>query len=66
MEQDTKNAISFLLNFFLPGIGTIIHGEIKRGLIQIVSLIAGVLLIGIVRFDHVMITVIASIIAPLV
>jgi len=43
MEQETKNIICLLLNvLILPGLGTIIHGEIKRGLIQIAILIVSI------------------------
>jgi len=43
MEQDTKNILALLLNvIILPGLGTIVHGEGKRGLIQIVCVIVSI------------------------
>ncbi len=46
MEQGTKNILALLLNvIILPGLGTIVHGEGKRGLIQIVCAIISISLV---------------------
>ncbi len=36
MNQETKNIVGLIVNLFIPGIGTIIWGDVKTGVIQLV------------------------------
>ena len=41
MDNDTKNIVGLVVNLFFPGIGTIIWGDTKTGVIQLVLCVVG-------------------------
>ncbi len=45
MDKDTKNIIGLVVNVILPGLGTIIHGERRRGLTQIAGIFMAMLFV---------------------
>ena len=42
-DSETKDIISLIANVFIPGVGTIIHGETMRGVVQLVLGIFGII-----------------------
>lgn len=44
MNQETKNIVGLLVNLALPGLGTIIWGDSKTGIPQLVLFLVGSLL----------------------
>ena len=45
--KGTLKIIAFCVNFFLPGVGTLIMGRIGTGIVQMVLMFVGILTIGI-------------------
>jgi len=41
MDQETKNIVGLLVNLAIPGLGTIIWGDSKRGVTQLVLFLVG-------------------------